>query len=164
MLSSLPCHCSQIRGSGVGPRCPGVLALLYSWLAFIIPLFARPHLPSLALVPARTLTRSPTTTAPLPPDHQRQTHPMSNPATRPYSITRTHSDHPSHPLHLLAINLKAGQAHLGDVVIPDRLRLELLKALLRIGGGVWRIQCTLSGMWLMGEMLELMGILRGWQR
>ena len=146
------------------PAAPASLLYYIAGSRSLYPSSLIPHLPSLALVPARTLTRSPTTTAPLPPDHQRQTHPMSNPATRPYSITRTHSDHLSPPPHLLAINPKAVQAHLGDVVIPDRLRLELLKALLRIGGGVWRTQCTLSGMWLMGETLELMGISRGWQR
>jgi hypothetical protein len=63
-----------------------------------------------------------------------------------------------------AINLQEVQEHLGDVVIPGKLHLVLLNPPPRIGGGVWKIPCTLLGMLWMEGMLGLMGILRGWLR
>jgi hypothetical protein len=104
-------------------------------------------------------------TVPLPPDHQQQTHPMNNPVTRPYSITRTHSDHPNPPLHqVVDPNHPEVQELPGDVDILDKLLLELPRLPHLIEGGVWKIRCILLGMLWMVGMLELMGILRGWPR
>ena len=113
-----------------------------------------------------SLTHSPTMIAPPLPVHQQPTLPMNNPAAPPCSITKTHSDPPSppHPPAQGEINPQEVQEHLGDVVIPGKLHLVLPNHPLRIGGGVWKIPCTLLGMLWMVGMLELMGISRGWLR
>ena len=105
-------------------------------------------------------------TAPPLPDHQQQTLPMNNRVALPYSIMKTPSDPPSppHPPAQEATNPQEDPVHPGDVVIPGKLRLVLLNPPPRIGGGVWKIPCTLLGMLWMEGMLELMGILRGWLR
>ena len=114
----------------------------------------------------RSLTSSPTMIAPPHPDHQQPIPPTNNPVALPCSITRTHSDPPSppHPLAQEETNLQEDQEHLGDVVILGKLHLVPPNLPLLIGGGVWKIPCTLLGMLWMVGMLELTGILRGWLR